>query len=196
MEKRHIKPKVHINAPVILGFTGLCVVALILSFLTGGFTNQLLFCVYRAPLTDPLTYVRFFGHVVGHASWDHFFGNITLILVIGPLLEEKYGSLDMLFMILVTALVTGLVNYIFFPNVALLGASGVVFALIVASSLTSMRERSIPLTFILVVIIYLGQEIYSAIIVQDSVSQLTHVVGGLVGASLGYFLDKHKRRIY
>ena len=83
--------------------------------------------MYRSSLLSPLTYFRFFGHVLGHAGWEHFIGNIMLILVVGPLLEEKYGSANILFVILATALVTGIVNFIFFPYTQLLGASGVVF---------------------------------------------------------------------
>ena len=49
--------------------------------------------------------------------------NITLILVVGPMLEEKYGSKDIIFVIIATALVTGLVHFMFFPRVQLLGAS-------------------------------------------------------------------------
>ena len=106
-------------------------------------------------MANPTTYIRFFGHVVGHAGWEHFMGNIMMILVVGPLLEEKYGSSNILFVILSTALVTGIVNFIFFPNVQLLGASGVVFAFILLSSLTSITEGKIPITFILVAIIYI-----------------------------------------
>lgn len=76
-----------------------------------------------------MTYFRFFGHVLGHANWEHFIGNITMILVIGPLLEEKYGSADTLIVILVTAFVTGVIHFIFFPGVALMGASGIVLHL-------------------------------------------------------------------
>ncbi len=124
------KIKISFNSPVILGFTLFSLVALLLAQVTGGGTNDLFFSVYRAPLTDPLTWVRFFGHVLGHAGWQHFIGNIMLILVIGPLLEEKYGSGEVLFVILITAFVTGLLNFALFPQVQLLGASGVAFALI------------------------------------------------------------------
>ena len=79
------KIKISFNSPVILGFTLFSLVALLLAQVTGGGTNDLFFSVYRAPLTDPLTWVRFFGHVLGHAGWQHFIGNIMLILVIGPL---------------------------------------------------------------------------------------------------------------
>ena len=63
-----------------------------------------------------------------------------MILVVGPLLEEKYGSSSILLAIATTALVTGLANFILFPQKQLLGASGVVFALILLSSFTCVRE--------------------------------------------------------
>ena len=169
---------------------------MILNFVTRGFTNQAFFTVYRSSLLSPMTYVRFFGHVLGHAGWDHFFGNITLILVVGPLLEEKYGSSNLLFVILATALTTGLVHFIFFPGVGLLGASGVVFALILLSSFTCMKEGEIPLTFILVAVIYIGQQVYDGIFVRDNISNLTHILGGVVGAALGYVMNKNKMNRY
>lgn len=188
--------KVSINSPVILGFTAICLAALILSIMTKGKTNVLFFSVYRSSLLNPLTYIRFVGHIFGHAGWEHLIGNIMLILVVGPLLEEKYGSANMIFVILATALITGIVNYIFFPHIRLLGASGVVFALILLSSFTSIREGEIPLTFILVAVIYIGEQIYYGIFVQDNVSNLTHILGGLVGAVLGYIMNKNKMNRY
>lgn len=190
------KFKISFNSPVILGFTLICFVALVLGTITGGRTNTLFFSVYRSSLLNPLTYFRFIGHIFGHAGWEHFIGNIMLILVVGPLLEEKYGSANILFVILATALVTGVVNFILFPHLQLLGASGVVFALILLSSFTSIREGSIPLTFLLVAVIYIGQQIYQGIFIQDNVSNLTHILGGLVGAGLGYVLNKNKMTTY
>lgn len=187
---------VSFNSPVILGFTAVCVIALLLDTVTHGMTNRMLFSVYRSSLANPLTYVRFFGHVAGHAGWEHFIGNIMLILVVGPLLEEKYGSANILFVILATALATGIVNFVFFPGIQLLGASGVVFALILLSSLTSIKEGSIPLTFILVAVLYIGEQVYQGIFIQDNVSNLTHIVGALVGAGLGYVMNKNKMNRY
>lgn len=190
------KLKISFNSPVILCFAILCLVTLILNMLTNGLTNRVLFSVYRSPMTDPLTYVRFVGHIFGHADWEHFIGNITLLLVVGPMLEEKYGSLSIFIVILITAVVTGVVNFVFFPNVQLLGASGVVFAFILLSSMTSIREGSIPLTFILVAVIYIGGQIYDGIFVNDNVSNLTHIIGGLVGSCFGFVMSKNKVRKY
>lgn len=112
------------------------------------------------------------------------------------MLEEKYGSSNILFVIFTTAIVTGVVNFIFFPRVQLLGASGVVFAFILLSSFTSIREGTIPVTFILVAIIYIGGQIYDGIFVRDNVSNLTHIIGGAVGSGLGYVLTKNKMGRY
>ncbi|MDE5583057.1 MAG: rhomboid family intramembrane serine protease [Ruminococcus sp.] len=185
--------KIALNSPVIIGFTAICLVALLLSMITGGNSNKLLFSVYRSSLVNPFTYVRFFGHVFGHASWSHFIGNIMYILLLGPLLEEKYGKADMIFIIAVTALVTGLINFIFFPHVMLLGASGVVFAFILLSSFTGFQDGKIPVTFILVALLYIGQQVYDGIVLHNNVSELTHIIGGIVGSVFGFAENKIKR---
>lgn len=195
-ERRKLKFDVSFNSPVILGFVIICFAALVLGAITGGKSTTAIFSVYRSSLLSPLTYLRFFGHVFGHADWNHFIGNIMIILIVGPLLEEKYGSSNILFVILTTALITGLVHFIIFPRTYLLGASGVVFALILLSSFTSIKEGSIPLTFIIVTIVYIGQQVYEGLFLKDDVSNLTHIIGGIVGAWLGYVMTKNKMSRY
>lgn len=184
--------KISFNSPVILGFTLICFAALILNTITGGLANRLLFSVYRSSMLNPMTYIRFIGHIFGHSGWQHFIGNIMLILVIGPLLEEKYGFRNILAVILSTALITGIIHFMFFPHTMLLGASGVVFALILLSSFVSIKEGEIPMTFILVTVIYIGQQIFEGIFVNDNISNLTHIIGGITGAGMGYALNKRK----
>lgn len=186
--------KISFNSPVILGFACICLAALILNQITGGLTNRMFFSVYRSSLLSLPAYIRFIGHVFGHANWSHFIGNMTLLLIVGPLLEEKYGSSDMLVLILSTAIITGIVHFIFFPHSALLGASGVVFALILLSSFTCINDGSIPLTFILVAILYIGGEIYDGIFIKDNVSNLTHIIGGITGAGFGYAAIKLEKK--
>lgn len=185
--------KISFNSPVILGFTAICLVSLLLSMLTHGTSNNAVFSVYRSSLTDPLTYVRFFGHIFGHASWEHFINNIMYILLLGPLLEEKYGGTDMIMIIAVTALVTGLINFIFFPHIQLLGASGVVFAFILLSSFANFQNGKIPVTFILVAVIYIGQQVYDGVFTNNNVSELTHIIGGITGSVFGFVENKIKR---
>lgn len=193
MEKKF---KLSVNSPIILGFTFVCFAAFILNMITAGWANKVLFSVYRSSLLDPLTYLRMFGHILGHASWDHFCGNIMMILVIGPLLEEKYGGKNILFVILTTAFVTGLAHYLLFPGTALLGASGVVFAFILLSSFVGIKNKEIPLTLILVALFYIGGQIYQGLFVRDNISNLTHILGGLTGSVLGFAMHKNKMNKY
>ena len=184
--------KIQYNSPVVLTFAGLSLIALILGYVTGGASTALLFSVYRSSLLNPLTYVRLFCHVLGHSGYQHYIGNMMMILVIGPVLEEKYGSISILRAILITAVVSGLVQIIFFPATAILGASGIVFMMIVLSSLAGMQEGRIPLTLILVVIFYIGGEVINGVFKQDNVSQMAHIIGGLCGAVIGFVMEKRR----
>ena len=186
--------RVQYNAPVILTFAGLSLAALVLGWLTHGWTTEKLFCVYRSSLLDPLSYFRLVGHVLGHADYTHYIGNMLLLLVVGPPLEEKYGSWALLRAILATAAISGMAQILLFPHTALLGASGIVFMMIVLSSLAGMKEGRIPLTLILVLVFYLGGEALDLLTKQDNVSQLTHILGGLCGAGLGFALEKRRQK--
>lgn len=185
---------IRFNAPVILSFALLSLLALVLGNLTNGATTYRYFSVYRSSLSDPLTYIRFFGHVLGHAGYDHYMGNMLLLLLVGPGIEEKYGHRTTALCIAVTALITGLVQFIFFPATALLGASGIVFMMIVLSSFTEMGKEGIPITLILVVVFYLGGELMDGLSALDNVSQLTHIVGGICGLVFGFTIKKRRRR--
>lgn len=178
--------KIKFNSPIILTFTLLSFIVLIISQLTGGEFVIKYFSNYKSSLTSPLTYFRTVSHVLGHANFQHWFYNISLLLVIGSMLEEKYGSFIIAEAILITALVTGIFNMLF-SSTALLGASGVVFMMIVLSSISGIKDDGeVPLSFILVLIMYIGREVYNGIVNEDNISQLTHIIGGLSGAVLGF----------
>ena len=182
--------KLQYNSPVILTFFFVSLAALVLGQVSGGWVTQEFFSVYRSSMTSPFTYVRFVGHVLGHASLDHFLGNMLLLLVVGPPLEEKYGSSTLLTGIVITALISGILHFVLFPGTALLGASGIVFMLIMLASLSGMRNGKIPLTLVLVALLYLGQEVLSILFVEDNVANLMHIVGGGCGTAFGFAVAK------
>jgi len=184
--------RITFNAPVVLTFVIICLVATILNALTNGISNKLIFMTYHSSLKDLLTYIRFFTHVFGHSGFTHFMGNATYLLLLGPMLEEKYGSKTLIRIMVITALVTGLFNYIFFINTGLCGASGIVFAFIILASFTGFKNGEIPLSFILVSIIFIGQQVFEGITIADNISNMAHIVGGLVGAVIGYKLNRSR----
>ena len=182
--------RISFNAPATLAFVALCVIIQGVYTFTGSKMIYTLFSVYRAPLSDPLTYVRCVTHVLGHSGWDHLISNMMYILLLGPMVEEKYGTKNTLLVIVATAVVTGVIHMVFFPRTVLLGASGVVFAFILISSITVREDRTIPVTFILVALLYLGQQFWQGIFRDDNISQITHIAGGTVGSVLGFLLSK------
>ena len=175
-----------VQRPCHADFFFLSLASLALGHLTNGWTTYHLFSVYRSSLADPLFFVRLFGHVLGHAGWDHFIGNMLLFLVIAPPLEERYGSRTLLSGILMTALVSGILQCVLFPSSALLGASGIVFMLIMLSSLAGSRNGGVPITLILVGALYLSQQVYDILFVQDNVANFMHIVGGVCGTGFGF----------
>lgn len=185
-------PKITYNSPVTLTFTLAALAATLAGMITKGAATMLLFSVYRTSLLNPMLYLRLFTYVLGHADMAHFMGNFTIILLVGPMLEEKYGSKRFVLMILTTAVITGIISIIFFPTTAFLGASGVAFMMILLSSYANSKEGEIPLTLIFVAILYLGSEIINGIFVSDDISQLGHIIGGLCGGGFGWLICNKK----
>ncbi len=183
------------NSPVILTFALISLLVLLLGKVTNNVSTSLFFSIYRSSWTDFLTYLRLFGHVLGHASWSHFSSNMVLFLVLGPMLEEKYGSRALLTMMVITAVVSGVAHLVLFPGTALLGASGIVFMMIVLSSAAGMENGKIPITLILVIAIYLGSEVMQSLDNSDGIAHITHVVGGVCGATFGVLINRRKKGV-
>ena len=184
------KLRITYNAPVVLTFALAAVAVHILTSLVPAATQW--FAAYPH-LDSTQAYVGLFSHILGHGNWQHLISNFMLILLLGPILEERHGSGPLLVMILLTAAITGLANLLFSDG-ALMGASGVVFMMILLASMANVRGGEIPLTFIAVAVIYMGGEIVRAFR-DDQVSQMAHLVGGMAGAAFGFILAGKKGRV-
>ncbi|CAN5324007.1 hypothetical protein BH11MYX1_BH11MYX1_09520 [soil metagenome] len=176
-----MKLRITYNAPVVLTFA----LAAVVAFITMQAVPTTKDWLVSYPHLDGIhSYVGLFTHILGHASWEHLISNFMLILLIGPILEERHGSFALLLMILGTALVTGLANLALGSNMVL-GASGVAFMMILLASMANVRSREIPLSFIAVALIYMGGEVMHSFN-NDQVSHMAHLVGGSVGAAFGF----------
>jgi membrane associated rhomboid family serine protease len=191
--------RIRYNAPTTLTFTILAGLVLLLS---GTVLPSLTTNWFSTPApfrsNNFQDYVKLVSHPLGHASIDHYISNFSFILLLGPILEASYGSLAVLLMMFATALVTGLLQVFFFPSTILLGASGIVFMMILLASFTNFKKGEIPLTFILIMLVYLGREVFNAVAAKvtpgsvNNISQFAHIIGGLVGSFFG-FLRPAKR---
>lgn len=174
------------NSVLILSYFFICFLALILNWISKGSINKLLFSSYRNSLLSPLTYVRLITHSIGHSNWSHFMNNFLYILLIGPMIEEKFGTIPLLKMMLITSLVIGIFNFIFSKR-GIIGASGIVFMLITLSSAVNLENGKIPLSLILVCLFFVVNEIISSIFKKDNVSHISHFIGALCGIAFIFY---------
>lgn len=174
------------NAPVVLTFALLAFLVHLASTWTGGaLAAQYFAALPEFDYRSFWSWFRLVSHVLGHKDMAHLASNFAVILLIGPILEEKHGGKALFIMILITSLVTGVLNTLFF-NTGLMGASGVVFMMILLGSFANHKPGEIPLTFLLVVGLYLAGEVTAAF-AEDGVSQFAHILGGLCGTVFGFW---------
>lgn len=181
------------NSPVVLTFALISAAVLGLFTATGTSFHHLFSAPTDFSLFSPIMYFRFLSHITGHKDLAHLMSNFMIILLIGPLLEEKYSSSMLFVMILITAMVTGILNIVLFST-SLMGASGIAFMFIVLGSLTNFSRREVPLTFLLILTIFLGGEVLASM-QNDNISQFAHILGGVCGASFGLIFAKRGHNV-
>jgi membrane associated rhomboid family serine protease len=179
--------RIKYNAPIVLTYALLSAVVLLLThFLLPSLTDDWFMVPGKGFFNShsAQSWVTLVTHAAGHADWTHLINNFALILMIGPILEATYGSISLFIMILITSLVTGALNVSFFKT-SLMGASGVVFMMILLASFTNFKEGEIPLTFILILVLYLGRELFNSLS-SNNISEFAHIVGGFCGSLFGF----------
>ena len=195
------KIRITYNAPVTLTFVVICTVIMLLD--TYVFDRHLTAALFIIPggrnsshpfdWKAPLDYFRLFSHVFGHADWQHFISNMSLILLLAPIIESRYGSRVLALVITITAFVTGVINACLITHPEM-GASDVVFMMIMLASFTSLAKNEIPLSFILVFILYIGGQFFNFGTLQhNGISVAAHVAGGLCGSLFAFLLTPRKQ---
>lgn len=181
-----IMTKFDYNSPVILTYFFICLIILIIDKIMRGKFSTMFFSSGRNDsLLNPLTYFKLVSHSLGHSNWDHLYSNFLKILLIGPLIEEKYGSYQLLIMMIITSLIIGIINRLFSKN-RILGASGIAYMLIVLCSFVNIEDGKIPLTLVLILLFFVVDEIINLLRrKKDGVSHLGHVTGAICGLILG-----------
>ena len=174
------------NAPVILTYFFICLIILMIDKLCKGKFSATFFTTYKNDsLLNPLTYFKLVSHSLGHADWDHLYSNFIKILLIGPLIEEKYGSINLLIAMILTSLIIGIVNKILGKG-GILGASGVAYMLILLSSFANMENGKIPITLTLIILFFVVDEVIKLFRrKKDGESRLGHITGAICGIVFG-----------
>lgn len=181
-----IMTKFDYNSPVILTYFFICLIILLIDKLCKGKFSATFFTTYKNDsLLNPLTYFKLISHSLGHTDWDHLYSNFIKILLIGPLIEEKYESINLLIAMIITSLIIGIINKLFGKG-GILGASGVAYMLILLSSFVNMENGKIPITLTLIILFFVVDEVIKLFRrKKDGVSHPGHITGAICGVVFG-----------
>jgi len=175
--------KITYNAPV--SSTLAIFSALILSFdtfLGSSLLTTFSFAPSQFHITRISDYLRIFSSLLGHQSWQHFLINISIILLLGPLLERRYRSWRILMLVLVSTLISALISG-FVTKELLIGSNEVAFMMLILASITLAKKDELPVSFILATAVYLLSEFFP--IFADVAPKQTHIAQIMAGAVTG-----------
>lgn len=130
-------------------------------------------------------------HIFGHSSFNHWFGNITLLAILGQSVEDKYGSITTLILVVLDAIIIGLA-YCFLQPVSCYGLSSVVYMFVVLNTFPSKKDDKISILTILIMVIFICPEIIGLIKNNDNIGHLAHLIAGLNGLIFGVILNTIK----
>ena len=175
--------RLQVDSPLILSFASACIFVQAFSPVMPGL-KQNLFAVSKPPPLSPAGAFSVFGQVFGHSDWGHLRGNLLLLLLVGPACESALGPVRLSKIFACTSVASSVTHVLLGPaNSVQLGASGVVFALILLNSCLERKEDEIPLTFVLTGALWLGRELALA---KAGVASSAHLAGAAVGTYFGH----------
>ena len=194
-KKFKLNLKVSYDAPVTLSFVIICAFFFLLNsfVIKSGALGKIL----ASPTTQagalpfivsqPVSYIRLLLHVFGSTDGSGLITNLILVMLLGPAMEERYGSVIIGIMIFVSALFSGVLNACFCSE-SLVGAVPVVCMMIFLNSFMSFSKKTFPLSFAAVIVLFVFLEVFSG---AGAVRIIICIAGGLCG-SLFAFLTSPK----
>lgn len=144
-------------------------------------------------MSNPFAYMRLFTHILAHSSFDHLKGKMMYLLLVGPSVEHEFGSTALIQIFGLVAFSSALVHILIGkPYTHQLGASGAVFSIILLNSLISATASTVPLSFVITALMWIGDEMWKLLFSSDNVSHHAHLTGAFIGTAMGVFIHRKK----
>ena len=128
-------------------------------------------------------YFRILLYPFGFSSWNQLTANLVFILLLFPKIESVFGKLFSSMLVLITVAFAGVIC-VCFSNSVIYGTSGIVCMLLILAIFISADKRQIPVSYILLAVIYFAREIVS-IIDTNTIEVFCHFAGSLAGSLVG-----------
>jgi membrane associated rhomboid family serine protease len=177
--------KITFEAKITLVITALCLIVFALFHYYPAQLGSVFVLNGKFNTESVSAYLSTVVYIFGHAGPEHLLGNLSFFLVLSPIIEKAYGGKKYVLMIVTAAIFTAIIHILFWEN-GLMGLSGIVFMLIILSTLIHAKSNELPFTFLLVLLLYFSKEVYLSFS-KDNVSHMAHLAGGISGIFWGYF---------
>ncbi len=186
------------NSPVIVISALLSIVVLILHNSVVPNLIEIACSSNTAPLTEhafnpinPLHYIRLFTLIFGHYTMQSLCLNLVIILLLGPRVEERFGSVLVMVMFAITSFVTGILSALFLQN-PICGLDGIAMLLVILTLFECANLKEISFNYlILLVLLFVNSIVLS--VQQNYYGILLHYLGSLCAGSFG-FLDYSQQK--
>lgn len=123
-------------------------------------------------------------HVFGHSGWSHFIGNTIYIAMLGPSVEDRFGTIPLALMTLITALVIGAVSIV--TQTPCYGLSTVAYMWVILNTFYSDEQEGIPVTSLILLLVFVLPEAISIFTKHgDHIAHQNHVLGAACGFGFG-----------
>lgn len=204
--KNSLKPV--LDSPAVIFFVSASIAVYLLDalFFKGSLAEKMFVCrgakaAVPFDFASPMDYVRMIFNSLGCLSWNSFFTNLIFVLLLGPALEEKYGSAMIALMLFITSLVGGVLTASL-SSCNLAGPSGIIFMLIILESLGAFMKRQVSVSWIFIFVLYLSLEFYSNSpkqkagfpeFLQSEIPVFIHLASGICGSLFGFFVAPKNR---
>ncbi|MBE6350746.1 MAG: rhomboid family intramembrane serine protease [Spirochaetaceae bacterium] len=128
-------------------------------------------------------YIRLVLHVFGQQDIQSSLVYYACLLLLGSFVEHRYGSLLYCLMLIVTALVSSVINVCFFST-TLQGMAGIALLLLLLSLFSGDKQKSIQLAILLFLVLFIICEILQSVATKNF-----SVVSSFCGALVASFLS-------
>lgn len=200
MAKKKSNLKFSYDAPVTLTFALITIVVFLLDTLAFKGSLNLKFLhtptssvgAFPFSFKEPLSIVRLFLHVFGNVDKSYLICNLIFILLLGPEMENRYGSVIIGIMIFVSALFSGVLSASF-CKAEVCGSDPIVFMLIILWTMMHLSRKKISGTSIAVIILFAFMEFFRKN-PNGVVGVVVILAGGLCGSLFAFIASPKARK--
>ena len=197
MAKKKIKIKFSYDSPVALSFAIITVLVYLLNTLVlKGKIDSFFYAPTAASgefafnFKEAASYLRLVLYQFGYFDLYFLFRDLIIILLLGQILEERYGSVIMGLMMFFSSLFSGVLNACFCTG-KIYGAASIVIMMVFLNTLTSISKKNVSILSVATIALVVCSEFFTKS--HGFLGVIVSVAGGLCG-SLFAFLASPKAR--